>query len=203
MQTEIPSTGDTCISSCRGKATGFHQSCSSCSGFTACVFGYKYDMNCPNYLVWDDVAKRCEYTSSTCELLLQPQGLLGEHIGQNEDEKPNIDHTTNSVTTTDRKTTRRLKRITYSPSVTPSLISSYYPSTGTSPSGSAIGRTSFRFGIFWGLSSTIRPRYHSSMSTRIFSILTTWPTFTKRRRPTHGLIIDHHKIDPWWTTLSP
>ena len=63
-----------CVSDCSGMANGDYQSCYTCERFVTCSNGHYYDMPCaPNHpgqppLVWDDVKKRCEWTSSTCSI---------------------------------------------------------------------------------------------------------------------------------------
>ena len=63
-----------CVSDCSGMANGDYQSCYTCERFVSCSNGHYYDMPCaPNHpgqlpLVWDDVKKRCEWTSSTCSI---------------------------------------------------------------------------------------------------------------------------------------
>ena len=79
--TTIPSTTSDhpgppgpCVSDCRGMADGDYQSCKTCERFVSCSNGRYFDMPCaPNHpgekpLVWDDVKKRCERTSSTCDI---------------------------------------------------------------------------------------------------------------------------------------
>ena len=61
-----------CVSDCSGMTDGDYQSCKTCEGYVSCSNGYYFDRPCaPNHpgakpLVWDDVKKRCEWTSSTC-----------------------------------------------------------------------------------------------------------------------------------------
>ena len=69
-----PETPNPCVSDCKGMANGDYQSCKTCVGFVSCSNGRYFDMPCaPNHpgqkpLVWDDVKKRCEWTSSTCNI---------------------------------------------------------------------------------------------------------------------------------------
>lgn len=49
-------------------ANGDYQSCWTCRGFIKCAHGTLYNMSCPGVLVWDDNAKQCLYTSTTCSL---------------------------------------------------------------------------------------------------------------------------------------
>ncbi|KAK3591078.1 hypothetical protein CHS0354_005475 [Potamilus streckersoni] len=55
-----------CVESCSGQRNGNYQHCSECNQYVACSNGIKYVMPCPSNLVWDDVKKRCEWTSPTC-----------------------------------------------------------------------------------------------------------------------------------------
>ena len=72
--TTSPSTPGPCVSDCSGMPNGDYQSCKTCEGFVSCSNGHYHEMPCaPNHpgekpLVWDDVKKRCEWTSSTCDI---------------------------------------------------------------------------------------------------------------------------------------
>ncbi|XP_056005434.1 SCO-spondin-like isoform X2 [Ostrea edulis] len=57
-----------CVKDCRNMANGDYQSCWTCRGFIKCAHGTLYNMSCPGVLVWDDNAKQCLYTSTTCSL---------------------------------------------------------------------------------------------------------------------------------------
>ena len=63
-----------CVKDCSGMPNGDYQSCYTCERFVSCSNGHYYDMPCapthPGHppLVWDDVKKRCEWTSSTCNI---------------------------------------------------------------------------------------------------------------------------------------
>ena len=59
-----------CVSSCSDKPNGDYQSCETCNGYVTCSNGEPYERPCPAKLVWDDVKKRCEATSTTCDMLL-------------------------------------------------------------------------------------------------------------------------------------
>ena len=67
-----PGTPGTCVSDCNGMPDGDYQSCKTCEGYVSCSNGRYFDRPCaPNHpgekpLVWDDMKKRCEWTSSTC-----------------------------------------------------------------------------------------------------------------------------------------
>ena len=67
-----PGRPGTCVSDCSGMSDGDYQSCKTCEGYVTCSNGYYFDRPCaPNHpgakpLVWDDVKKRCEWTSTTC-----------------------------------------------------------------------------------------------------------------------------------------
>ena len=65
---ELTVTGTTglCVKECSGKADGDYQSCETCNGYVTCSNGELYKRPCPAKLVWDDVEKRCEATSTTC-----------------------------------------------------------------------------------------------------------------------------------------
>ncbi len=57
----------TCVSSCLGVANGDYHSCRGCHFYATCSNEIIYDnRRCPSNLVWDDILKRCEYTSYTC-----------------------------------------------------------------------------------------------------------------------------------------
>ena len=58
-----------CVSSCSDKPNGDYQSCETCNGYVTCSNGESYERPCPAKLVWDDVKKRCEATSTTCDML--------------------------------------------------------------------------------------------------------------------------------------
>lgn len=62
-----------CMSSCRGMPDGDYPSCMGCLYFATCTNGYLVDSRkCAWFggLFWDDNAKRCEWTSSTCNLVI-------------------------------------------------------------------------------------------------------------------------------------
>ena len=69
--TTVHPTGP-CVSDCRGIPDGDYQSCKTCEGYVSCSNGRYFDRPCARNhpgekpLVWDDVKKRCEWTSSTC-----------------------------------------------------------------------------------------------------------------------------------------
>lgn len=57
-----------CVRSCDGLQSGSYQSCTSCNMFATCSEGVLYDNRpCPASLLWDDVSKRCEVSSTTCQ----------------------------------------------------------------------------------------------------------------------------------------
>ncbi|KAI0241966.1 hypothetical protein LSAT2_015438 [Lamellibrachia satsuma] len=56
-----------CVSSCEGKANDQYQSCLSCNSYVSCYDGMIHDNQpCPRGLIWDDVKKYCDWTSTTC-----------------------------------------------------------------------------------------------------------------------------------------
>ncbi|XP_045210123.2 uncharacterized protein LOC123561673 [Mercenaria mercenaria] len=58
-----------CIKSCRGMPDGDYHSCKGCFYFATCTNGYLVDARkCAWFggLLWDDIVKRCEWSSSTC-----------------------------------------------------------------------------------------------------------------------------------------
>ena len=59
-----------CVSNCRGMPDGHYQSCKTCYGYVSCSGGILYDRDCPAGLVWDDMKKRCEWYSTTCDISL-------------------------------------------------------------------------------------------------------------------------------------
>ena len=67
--TPVPSGGHSCVSDCNGVANGDYQSCKTCKGYVTCSNGYHSDRPCPANLVWDDVKKRCEWKSPTCDIV--------------------------------------------------------------------------------------------------------------------------------------
>ena len=61
-----PSQISRCITSCAGLESGDYQSCHGCNVYASCTFGWLTDDRpCPASLVWDDIKKRCEYSSPT------------------------------------------------------------------------------------------------------------------------------------------
>ena len=58
-----------CVSSCEGHPNGDYQSCHGCHVYVTCVHDVIVDdRQCPGYLVWDDIVKRCEWESNTCSM---------------------------------------------------------------------------------------------------------------------------------------
>ena len=61
-----PSQISRCITSCAGLESGDYQSCHGCNVYASCWGGgLTDDRPCPASLVWDDIKKRCEYSSPT------------------------------------------------------------------------------------------------------------------------------------------
>ncbi|KAL3884544.1 hypothetical protein ACJMK2_024678 [Sinanodonta woodiana] len=56
-----------CVDSCHGVTNGYYQYCSNCHQYVTCVYGIMYIRPCPDDLVWDDEAKKCIWTSKTCD----------------------------------------------------------------------------------------------------------------------------------------
>ena len=61
-----------CVHSCIGKNDTNYQSCSTCNGYVACVNEKVYDRPCQTngegpLLLWDDLTKRCDHQSNTCD----------------------------------------------------------------------------------------------------------------------------------------
>ena len=64
--TATPSQISRCITSCAGLESGDYQSCHGCNVYASCWGGgLTDDRPCPASLVWDDIKKRCEYSSPT------------------------------------------------------------------------------------------------------------------------------------------
>ena len=58
-----------CVISCTGLPNGDYQSCQGCNVYATCSNSILYDNRpCPADLVWDDDRKRCELTSTTCQV---------------------------------------------------------------------------------------------------------------------------------------
>lgn len=55
-----------CVSDCKYWEDGHYQSCETCQGYVSCSNQVYYKRTCPANLVWDDNAKQCLYTSTTC-----------------------------------------------------------------------------------------------------------------------------------------
>ena len=56
--------------SCDGLPAGNYQSCYTCRGYVTCAPGHFPMLRpCPATLIWDDVKKICDYTSTTCDPL--------------------------------------------------------------------------------------------------------------------------------------
>ncbi|XP_078312840.1 A disintegrin and metalloproteinase with thrombospondin motifs adt-1-like [Crassostrea virginica] len=62
---KVPCNG-ACVSDCTNWEDGNYQSCKTCRGFVTCAHNQLFDRDCPGNLVWDDIVRRCEYTSRTC-----------------------------------------------------------------------------------------------------------------------------------------
>ncbi|KAK3596736.1 hypothetical protein CHS0354_036360 [Potamilus streckersoni] len=56
-----------CVDSCFGVKNGYYQYCLSCQQYVTCVYGIMYIRPCPDDLEWDDEAKKCVWTSTTCD----------------------------------------------------------------------------------------------------------------------------------------
>ncbi|KAL3884948.1 hypothetical protein ACJMK2_025047 [Sinanodonta woodiana] len=89
LRTALCTTSTGCVDTCVARVNGNYQHCSDCHTYVACSNGYRYIMPCPSNLVWDDVRKRCEWTSLTCNarmysgMLLQPRhGCVNSCVGQ-------------------------------------------------------------------------------------------------------------------------
>lgn len=64
------SVGNNCVRSCARLPTGDYQSCLGCNVFVTCNNGAMEDNRpCPNFMLWDDVLKRCESVSTTCQIV--------------------------------------------------------------------------------------------------------------------------------------
>ena len=57
-----------CVWDCSGLPSGDYQSCQTCARYVSCSSGHYYDMPCPPDYVWDDMKKRCELESKTCDI---------------------------------------------------------------------------------------------------------------------------------------
>ncbi len=57
-----------CVPHCANMPDGDYQSCHGCNVFVTCSNHITYMRSCPGELVWDDILKRCEYTSQTCSV---------------------------------------------------------------------------------------------------------------------------------------
>lgn len=76
---DCDSTGPECIRSCTDMPDGDYQSCDSCYVYVTCSNGGTYDERpCPAGLVWDDIVKRCEWQSNTCQQC--PTNLLRRRL---------------------------------------------------------------------------------------------------------------------------
>jgi hypothetical protein len=61
-------TGQSCITSCGDRVNGDYQSCKGCQVYAACHNGILHDNRpCASGRYWDDVVKRCEEKSATCQ----------------------------------------------------------------------------------------------------------------------------------------
>ncbi|XP_062602385.1 uncharacterized protein LOC134264097 [Saccostrea cucullata] len=61
-----------CKTSCLDQVDGNYQSCYTCEGFIRCLNGILNNLTCaPSHedikIYWDDVAKQCQFISSTCD----------------------------------------------------------------------------------------------------------------------------------------
>merc|ERR1740137_462884 len=65
VMTSTPGFTD-CITSCSGLPNGDYQLCTKCNFYATCSGRRLFERPCPEALVWDDVAKICQGTSSTC-----------------------------------------------------------------------------------------------------------------------------------------
>ena len=58
--------GYECISSCFGRPSGDYQSCIGCHFYATCSHWMLFDGRaCPGELLWNDVLKMCDQTSTT------------------------------------------------------------------------------------------------------------------------------------------
>ncbi|KAL3884584.1 hypothetical protein ACJMK2_024716 [Sinanodonta woodiana] len=76
LQTTDGIISTSCVETCVGQSNENYQHCTDCHSYVACSNGYKYVMPCPSNLVWDDVKKRCEYTSATCNVTSPLRNIL-------------------------------------------------------------------------------------------------------------------------------
>ncbi|KAK3107756.1 hypothetical protein FSP39_021594, partial [Pinctada imbricata] len=54
------------VADCKILPNGDFQTCGDCHFYASCSEGYIYVRPCPVSLVFDSIAQRCLYTSSTC-----------------------------------------------------------------------------------------------------------------------------------------
>jgi len=63
-----PYCEEICVRKCHGHPIGDYQSCAGCHYYCTCLGNIRYDKRpCPANLIWDDNAKRCLGSSSTCD----------------------------------------------------------------------------------------------------------------------------------------
>ena len=60
------STGKSGVRKCDHKRDGLYQHCSSCKKFIKCRDGKLIEKDCAPDKVWDDKAKDCVWSSTTC-----------------------------------------------------------------------------------------------------------------------------------------
>ena len=76
-----PSQIGRCITSCAGLESGDYQSCHGCNVYASCWGGgLTDDRPCPASLVWDDIKKRCEYSSPTWWVVRITMSMLCIHL---------------------------------------------------------------------------------------------------------------------------
>ncbi|XP_071175832.1 uncharacterized protein [Mytilus edulis] len=53
-----------CITSCKGKSSGYYGACDDCFGYITCNWGITYKRKCPSGLKWNSDLKVCDYKSN-------------------------------------------------------------------------------------------------------------------------------------------
>lgn len=61
-----------CVNNCTGRNNGDYQSCYTCHGYVSCINDILYEKTCAEFLenkplLWDNIKRRCEIRSSTCD----------------------------------------------------------------------------------------------------------------------------------------
>ena len=126
---------------CKTKRVGFFQSCKTCGGYIACVYGTKYELTCVEGLMWNDKTKTCEIGSATCvEPTKKPEttrvvGITtppSETSGYTPETTPPSDKTAYTSETTIQSVTTG-----YTPETTPPSVTTGYTPETTTPSDTA------------------------------------------------------------------